>query len=103
VLSYENNRRELLSASNDDLSKRLYKLTGCGINRVQQYEYGKMTFVHHQEARPSSDIITCSGRWLSSNPIFPKIELNHNQLFAMIEGVDFSINTTGHIIFSNND
>jgi len=88
VLFYENDRQELLCASNEELSKRLYKVSGFSTMRIQQYEYGMMTFVHHQEARSSGEISSNSGVWRSSDSYRAKIALNHNQIKAMVEGYD---------------
>lgn len=103
VLFYENSKDELYNASKEELSRRMYKVSGFSIMRIQQYEYGIISFIHHQEARPSGEVKANKGVWRASDPYRPKIEMNQNQLMAMVEGVDFTISTTGKIIFLKND
>lgn len=103
VLFFEKDKAELLQATQEELSRRMYKVAGINIMHIQQYEYGMMTFVYHQEARPSGEVTSNKGVWRASDPYRAKIELNHNQLMAMVEGVDFKISKTGQISFLCND
>lgn len=99
VIFYENDKKEVLDASEAELSRRLYKITGLAISRIQQYEYGMITLIHHQEARLSSEIKYRKGVWSSNDPYRAKIEINHNQINALVEGVDFTISPSGEIVF----
>lgn len=101
VLFYENDKSEVFGASQVELSRRLYKTVGISIMRVQQYEYGQMSFLHHEEARPSTEIKYNKGPWVQSDPYRAKIEINHNQIKALVEGYDFIISTSGKIKFIN--
>ena len=103
VLFYENDKQEILEASEAELSKRMYKTIGMSVSHIQQYSYGMMTFIHHEEARPSSDISYRKGPWSSVDPYRGKIEINHNQIKAMVEGYDFVITESGVVNFINNN
>lgn len=99
VIFYEDDKSEIFGASAEELSRRLYKLSGISISRIQQYEYGMMTFIHHKEARSSTDIKYRKGPWSSEDEYRAKIEINHNQLKALVEGYDFTMTGTGKVKF----
>ena len=103
VLFYENDKDEVLDADEFELAKRLYKVTGLSTLRVQKYEYGMMTFKHNQEARPAKELVEKKGVWKNHDEYRPVIVMNHNQIKALVEGVDFTISTIGEIKFLNND
>ena len=96
VLFYENSPSELLSCSSAELSKRLYKVTGLSTVTRQ---CGKITLIHHLEARPSSEVTKKNGLWHIGEDYRPAIILTHNQLKFWVEGLDFTITQTGRIIF----
>ena len=103
VLFYENDMSEVLNASSTELAKRLYKVTGLSLLRIQQYEYGMMVFKHNHEARAAKDLKPSSGVWKQNESFRPVIVMNHNQIKALVEGFDFTISTTGEIRFISND
>lgn len=97
VLFYEKHPDEILFDSKKDLNKRLYKMTGLSISRVDVYQYGLMTFRHCQEARSAGDIKAKKGVFRQGEPYRPVIEMNHNQIHALVEGVHFKMNCLGEI------
>lgn len=103
VLFYENDKSELWNAGPTELAKRLYKVTGLSISRIQQYEYGLVTFKYNQEARQAKDLKEKKGAWKNNEEFRPVIVMNHNQIKALVEGFDFTISTTGEIRFISND
>ena len=103
VLFYENSRSELIHADKAELAKRLYKVVGLSISRVNQYEFGMVNFRHNQEARSSSEIKGRKGVWRANEEYRPVMTMSHNQLNIMVEGVDFTISITGEIKFIAND
>ena len=103
VLFFENDKSELWNAGPTELAKRLYKVTGLSISRIQQYEYGLVTFKYNQEARQAKDLKEKKGAWKNNEEFRPVIVMNHNQIKALVEGFDFTISTTGEIRFISND
>jgi len=101
VLFYEKNKEEILSCSLAELSRRLYKLVGISTLRVSGYEYGSLKFLHHQDARPSSEITFTNGHWKSADDFRPAIIVQNKKFSALVEGYDFIIDCTGKISFKN--
>lgn len=100
VLFYEKNSKELASCTSVELSKRLYKVTGLSSMTIQKkYTYGVITLKHHQEARPSTEIVAKKGVWENNGEYRPLISLLHTQLTILVEGVDFDISIIGEITF----
>lgn len=100
VLFYENDRKELWECSQEELAKRLYKVTGLSSQTVQKkYHYGCVVLKHCQEARPSTEIKANNGTWKNSDSYRSAISLIHTQLSILVEGVDFDLTTSGRIIF----
>lgn len=99
VLFWEDEPRELYACSRSELSKRLYKVIGFSSMVVDKHIYGRIYFQHSQEARPSSTIKSIGGPWKKGETYRPQISLLHTQLHLMVEGIDFEITSTGHIIF----
>ena len=102
VLFYENDKLEVYHASKAELARRLYKVTGLTIKRVQQYEYGMMTFKHNQEAQAAKELKARNGVWKNEDSYRPVIVMYHTQIKALIEGKDFHISVTGEIRFIHN-
>lgn len=100
VLFYENDPCELKSCSREELSRRLYKVTGMSSMTIQKkYNYGTVSLKHHQEARPESDLKESKGVWKNGFGYRSKILLLHTQLTFAVEGLDFIISTSGSITF----
>ena len=103
VLFYENSPKELYECGVDELSKRLYKVTGLSSLLIKQgtkrYDYGTIELRYHLEARRYSDITVSNGEWRQSEGYRPAIKIIHSQLKAYVEGYDFYITTTGKIKF----
>jgi len=92
VLFYEDSPEELFNATREELSKRLYKVFKFSANSI-------VHFVHHQEARPSGEIIFRKGVWKLNDEFRPIMAMSHNQINALIEGRDFNLSTSGKIVF----
>ena len=98
VLLYENSPEEVWELERKDLTKRLYKVTGMSsmVLREKDY-YGTIEFVHHQDARPSTEIKKQNGAFKSGEDFRPGIKMLHTQFKALIQGIDFEINDLGEI------
>lgn len=101
VLFYENSPEELYDCSRAELSKRLYKLMGFSTLTVSNNSYGRLTFKHHQEARPAGELKAKNGTWSATEEYRPIIGLLHTQLNMLVEGRDFEITVTGEIKFKH--
>ena len=97
VLLYENNPEEVWELDMRNLQKRLYKVTGLSSLVVNKYVYGTIALVHHQEARPSSDVKLTNGSFKESEVFRSGIKLYHTQFKALIQDVDFEFNELGEI------
>ena len=97
VLLYEHTPEEVWELDRKNLQKRLYKVTGLSILVVSQNEYGRIYMVHHQDARPSSDIKITNGAYKADGEFRAGIMLLHTQFTALVQGIDFEINDLGEI------
>jgi CRISPR-associated endonuclease Csn1 len=98
VLLYENSPEEVWELDKTDLQKRLYKVTGMSSMVLQEkYEFGTIELVHHQDARPSTEIKKKNGAFKSGDDFRPGIKMLHTQINALVQNVDFSINDIGEI------
>lgn len=97
VLLYENSPEEVWELDKKNLQKRLYKVTGMSSLMIQKYLYGTIYIVHHQDARPSSDVKQTNGVFKVSDDFRAGIKLYHTQFNALVQGVDFDINDLGEI------
>lgn len=106
VLFYEKSPSEFDHCTQEDLVKRLYKVTGMSQMRLRRPsgkidEYGTLQIKHHQEARPAGELKSKNGAWHNGEVYRPIIAMCHTQLNAYIEGVDFELSVTGEIIFKH--
>ncbi len=105
VLFYEKSPKELFECGVEELSKRLYKVTGMSSMTIRQgeksYAYGTIELRYHLEARRSSDLKAKSGLWKVGEEYRPVISLLHSQLNAYVEGYDFYITASGQIKFKH--
>ena len=62
-----------------------------------KFEYGTIEMVHHQEARPSTEIKKVNGEYKADEVFRPGIKMLHSQIRALVQGVDFEINDLGEI------
>lgn len=100
VLFYEHEDKELRDCSPEELSKRLYKVTGLSSMTIQKkYTYGCVTLKHSQEAKPLTELTVTKGVWQNTQPYRPLINLLHTQLSFLVEGVDFDLSSSGRIVF----
>ena len=105
VLFYEKSPRELYECRTEELSKRLYKVTGMSISTISQggkkYDYGMVTCRYHLEARRSSDLKVKKGEWKCGEDYRPIIELSHKQFNAYVEDYDFDMTSSGQVKFKH--
>ena len=98
VLLYENGPEEVWELDRRNLQKRLSKVTGMSSMVIQgKYEFGTIEMVHHQNAKPSSEIKKVNGEYKSDEGFRPGIKMLHSQIKALVQGVDFEINDLGEI------
>ena len=97
VLLYDESPEEVWDLDRMDLVKRLYKVTGLSSMIISSYNYGTISLVHHQDARPSTEIKLKNGVYKTGEEFRPGIKMLHTQLRALIQGVDFEINDLGEI------
>ena len=97
VLLYENNPEEVWNSTIQEIQSRLYRITGFSSMVIQKYDYGTITMVHHQEARPSTEIKLMNGIYRISEVFRPGIKMLHTQFRALVAGVDFELNDLGEI------
>ncbi len=98
VLLYENTPEEVWELDRKNLQKRLYKITGMSSMVIQgKFEYGTIEMVHHQNAKPSSEIKKTNGEYKSDEEFRSGIKMLHSQIRALVQGVDFEINDLGEI------
>ena len=58
---------------------------------------GRMVLVHHQEARPTKELVLQMGSYSYDGNLKPMIRIRFNQFKALVQGVDFKINELGEI------
>jgi CRISPR-associated endonuclease Csn1 len=97
VLLYENGPEEVWELDRVNLQKRLYKVTGLSSLVIQKYVYGTINLVHHQDARPSTEVKQTNGVFKAFDDFRAGIKLYHTQFNALVQGVDFEINDLGEI------
>ena len=98
VLLYENSPEEVWELDRKNLQKRLYKVTGMSSMLLREKDYyGTLDLVHHQEARPSSEVKKKNGEFHSYEEFRSGIRMLHTQFKALVQGVDFEINNLGEI------
>lgn len=97
VLLYENTPDEIWQLDHHGLQQRLYKVTGLNSFRTNTTQYGRISMVHHQDARPSTDIKLKNGAFEVGEDFRPGILMLHTQIKALVAGVDFELNDLGEI------
>lgn len=99
VLLYEKTPDEVREATPNELSRRLYKVTGLSILNTVSSSYARITMVHHEEARQSKDVKVVNGVYKQGEELRPAILMLHTQMFdhALVQGYDFEINELGEI------
>ena len=101
VLFYEKTPEELHDCTQQELAKRLYKLTKFSSMTKGNRSYGLCTFRHHQEARPAGELDSKGTAWKAGEAYRPIISLYHTQLNAYVEGFDFELSVTGTVQFKH--
>ncbi len=99
VLLYENSPEELRKAPQEELVKRLYKVTGMSDSSGLQ-----ITLRYQQEARDAGVLKQeygnpKTGLYAADQPIYARRMLLHTQINALVQGQDFDISETGKITF----
>ncbi len=105
ILFYEKSPKELYECSLEELSKRLYKVTGLATSSTRKgektYSYGMIDCRHHLEARISSELNSQKGSWTIGEEYRPIVTISHIQFNALVEGQDFGLDLDGHIKFKH--
>lgn len=100
VLFYEKSPQEAYECSYEELSKRLYKVTGLSSQLISgKYSYGTIELRYHLESRTKKDLKSKNGLWHIGEEYRPVIGINHNQLNCLVEGYDFKLDVDGKISF----
>ncbi len=99
VLFYEESPEELYNCSQEELSRRLYEVTGLAPQNMGKYHYGILTLKHHLEARSSTELTIKKGLWKHGENLRPIIGINNNQALFLVEDQDFVLTVTGRIVF----
>ncbi len=101
VILWENSPEEVWDLDLVQRLNRLYKVVGITINRIKSgnkvYEFGMGVLRFHQEANSASELKTSDGEFKMEEPYVAQRKLSHNQFNALVEGIDFKINTLGQI------
>ena len=103
VLLWEKSPNEVWEATKEEMCKRLYYVVGISKSPTKdkktgkEYIYGNINLRFHQEARIAKDLTSKKGTFVKNEDYRPLITMNHNQLNALIEGVDFEISVLGEI------
>ncbi len=97
VLLYENKAEEVWESSKEELSHRLYKISGLSSFVSGVNSYGRVLMRHHEEARPAADIKPKDGAYKQGEAYRSSIKMLHTQIKALVQGVDFEIDETGQI------
>lgn len=98
VLLYEKSPDEVWEATPEELSRRLYKVTGLSYDN----KYGVIELRFHEEARKKSEFKAKKGAFRQGEDLRPAIILRHNQFHALVQGYDFEINELGEIKWLRN-
>lgn len=91
IILYDNNPEEVWDFDIKTIQKRLYKITRMSLTD------GRMVLVHHQEARPATELISESSAYNYDGNLKPMLRIGFNQFKALVQGVDFEINDLGEI------
>lgn len=91
VLFYENSKDEIKNLSNEELSKRLYKIT--------QFEGddGRIQLRHHKQGGADKDLVKESS--LDFERPAQKLRMSLSNFKACVENIDFEISPSGKINF----
>lgn len=99
VMLWENEPDEIWDLSIGQINRRLYKIIGLSQQIIQgKYFFATVVLRHHKEARPSTELKVQDGLFNQNEDYIALRKLNHNQLNALIEGVDFKLTPLGKVI-----
>ena len=93
ILFYENSPSELYQCSQEELVKRLYKVSGLEKD-------GRITFVFHQEARMDKELPRAVSNLTINNPV-SRVRRAYSVCMMAIEGYDFDLTVDGKIKFKH--
>ena len=97
---YEQSPEEIRNASQKELVKRLYKITGMSDSGGLQ-----ITMRHQQEARDAGTLKSeygnpTTGLFKAEQNLYPRRMLLYTQIKALVQGQDFELIDTGKIVFT---
>lgn len=94
VLFYDKSSDEVFDLDEAELCKRLYKVYTIEAD-------GRVSFVHHQEARIAKDVEAKGGGFKNGEELRPRIRISCSQFRALVQDVDFEMNNIGEVKFLN--
>lgn len=94
VLLYEKSPDEVWELSKENLQRRLYVITGLNVHSADAM---LVTLLHHQDARPKSEIEPKKGAFRADEVFRPRIVLRHTQFKGLVQNIDFELNDLGEI------
>uniref|UniRef100_A0AB33JJ83 CRISPR-associated endonuclease Cas9 n=1 Tax=Prevotella sp. GTC17262 TaxID=3236797 RepID=A0AB33JJ83_9BACT len=97
VILFEKNKEEIDFTKTEDISRRLYKLTGMTSMLTDSGEYGVLSLRHHQEARSSKELKSKNGAFKNGEELRPAITMLHTQFNALVQNIDFRMDAIGNI------
>lgn len=97
VLLYDESPEEVWDLGVNEITKRLYKIIGLSSMIVSSFNYGVISLVHHQEARPSTMVKLKNGVFHNNEEFRSGIKMLHTQIKCLVQGLDFTINDLGEV------
>ncbi len=101
IILWEKSPTEVFDLELNEIKRRLYKVVGLSAQKLKisgkSYNYATIVLRHHQEASSSSDLKTYDGAFKRDETYMGQRKLNHNQFNALVENIDFDMNTKGTI------
>lgn len=97
VLLYEERPEEVWDSNIENIQRRLYKVIGFSSMIVHGDVYGTISMVHHQVAKPSSEIKLKNGKYENGEDFREGIKMLHTQFKALVQGFDFELDELGKI------
>ena len=89
VILYDKYPEEVWEGGTKYIQSRLYKIIGISDGRV--------TLLHHQEARHSKELKPLMKAYQYDGILMPKLRIRFNKFQALVQGLDFEINDLGEI------
>lgn len=106
VLLYEESPQELYSCTQEELSRRLYRVTGLSASENHQGKdsrwYGTIQLRHHMDLGGGFSK-GVPGKYKVGEEFRTKIQMMHGYIKALVDGKDFRLSPSGKIEFTASD